>query len=213
MNSSWMPEGRRPALRPQEYQRGKGIRRPVEVETRTLEELREVGSSVVCENDALLAWLQRKGARPCLQDGPQGGQGTLTVTTCNCAQPLRLARPAHCAPLQPQAFQACALWLRAYPVSCGWPAPVVLASAAAPAGVLRPWFQRTVSSECLPLACCLMQVLAILDGAGPDTMITRIMLDNMTRKDPGAPCEPRLCRTARACAVLPVLRLSRPAGC
>lgn len=33
------------------------------------------------------------------------------------------------------------------------------------------------------------QVLATLDAAGPGTMVTRIMLDNMTRKDPEAPCE------------------------
>lgn len=59
------------------------------------------------------------------------------------------------------------------------------------------------SSRAVPTA----QVLAILDAAGPDTMITRIMLDNMTRKHPEAPCEPPFCFVFKK-STLPAKRLS-----
>ncbi|KAL4440692.1 hypothetical protein ABPG77_000401 [Micractinium sp. CCAP 211/92] len=50
----------------------------------------------------------------------------------------------------------------------------------------RKGIRRPVEVETRTLA-ELKEVLAILDAAGPDTMITRIMLDNMTRKHPEAP--------------------------
>lgn len=115
------------------FMRAKGLERPLEVETRTLDELREV------RRRGLRAGCRHSVGFNCCCSGRRAGVYVAPL----CAAPLTLI-PCHPAHLRP--------------IPC--------------------------------------QVLAILDGAGGGSMVTRVMLDNMTRKDaskPGVCC----CRPLR----------------
>ena len=176
----------------QDYMHSRGIKRPVEVETRTLEELEEVRPAC-----APCAGATRSRHAPvlllqhCRLDAMQAVRGELTVRFCGRPHATRV-----CSSLQ-------RLKAGGHPAWAPNAAPMQLCvqhqSARSPGrqagAALRPSPPARLHGTHPP------QVLAILDGAGGESMITRIMLDNMTKKDAEAKCECR-CSSRRPIVVL-----------